>query len=162
MRKAEVRVGFVRDVLVARWWVAFVQLVGDRQFAAVGLVLVAALGSFCTSLGLEWEDESDVLDGVDAEAVLEHFAADAGVDGGEGDDVGVVVERQEGGEGEDWSGSEGRGSEDNPLTDEEQQPKRGPAKRAKRRSDASPEPKKKKAKKRKKGDAIDDLFAGLL
>ncbi|KAF2434751.1 hypothetical protein EJ08DRAFT_693254 [Tothia fuscella] len=149
LRKAELRVVFLRDILVGEWWVAFTGLCGDRQFGVLGVVLVAALGGFCRGVGIEWDGlgEGDV--DVDVEGVLEGYVKEMDGDKGDkglGDDVGVLVER-----GEDEV-------EDVRKVDEQDKQQ---AVSTKRKAETSPKGKK-KIKKRKKGDAIDDLFAGLL
>lgn len=174
----EQRLDLWRDVLVPKWQYAFSQIVADKQFAALGLVLMAVLAELCRIFGLTTAYED--LGQAEVERVLERFADEAW--DGEGpatgnwnraEDVGEVISRDA-----EMNGiqqvSETGGTSTQPLTtppasDQRAQmierttdPSEGyPKTRTKTFPEHRIERKPTKAKKRKKGDAIDDLFSGL-
>jgi ribonuclease MRP protein subunit RMP1 len=164
--RAEQRLHIWADVLVSKWFAAFSQVVANKRFATLGLVLCAALGRLCKITGVLEMIEEDA--GGDVKRLLIDFADGEGESalrtfdkqvnemddaGRESDDIGVVIERDD--------------------TAESVEPLGFTAKDAlKRAHDQSlhalgeepiPSKKKKKSKgaKGKQGDAIDDIFAEL-
>jgi ribonuclease MRP protein subunit RMP1 len=164
--RVEQRLNFWAEVLVPKWFAAFSQVVADKRFAALGLVLCAALARLCKITGvlerIEESADEDMRGALSKFAFVETGQALLGFDehmnemevaGEESDDVGIVIERGD--------------IEENP------EPAIGTGKdeweRVHRQvshgleEDAVP-PKtteRSKRKKGRKGDAIDDIFAGL-
>lgn len=143
------RLGFWKDVMVARWQHAFSQVVADGRFSVLGLVLIAVLAETCRIVGIitEFEDMGQR----EVEKVLEEFgreewgAEEKTQDAQGGEDFGEVIRRDE-----------------QPTVNLKPSPplvaSPPPAKTQKKRT-LDPEPKPPKKKKRKKGgDAIDDIF----
>lgn len=166
--------GLWRTVVVRKWFGGFSQLVGDNQFAVLGLVLLGCLGRVCEVTGVT---EQMVEDGEDIGVELRGFAEVKEVDellgGIEGDDVGVPIER----DGNDDLGEAIRREDRDALVEDEDsisvraeesipilQAKVKPKKRKPQESPGiETPPKKAKTKKaKKKRDTIDDLFSGLL
>jgi ribonuclease MRP protein subunit RMP1 len=162
--RVEQRIQLWADVLVPKWFSAFSQVVADKRFAALGLVLLAALGRLCKITGVLERIEEGADE--DVRLALAKFAEedggrallgfDAHVDkmeeDGEGpDDIGIVVRRVDNEEvteitvdaGDDGPEKRLRGRT-SPVLEEEDIPL-----------------KKKKKTRSKKGDVIDDIFAGL-
>lgn len=143
------RLGFWKDVMVARWQHAFSQVVADGRFSVLGLVLIAVLAETCRIVGITAEFE-DMGQG-EVEKVLEEFgreewgAEEKTQDAQGGEDFGEVIRRDE-----------------QPTVDLKSPPRLGASPllaRTQKKRTLDPEPKPPKKKKRKKGgDAIDDIF----
>ena len=155
---------FIRDVLLARCYIAFSTVVRDTQFAALGVVLMAMLARIGREVGLP-ENTLDI------EVVRGVSLRQTGVDTGE------LVERE-------WSGSKsnravklGGGSERGKGDgDSEEMTDGGRPVEERSREDTTVfdvevhtdsadtviESKRKEKKKNGKKSAIDDLFAGLV
>lgn len=85
------RVRFMKEGVVVKGWVGFGRLVGDRQFAQVGLGLVGVLGGVSMVLGglvPDMDGEMEGMEGVEGE--------NEGVEYGEGEvDIGDVIQRED-------------------------------------------------------------------
>lgn len=155
----ERRVAFLEDVLMEKCYLAFSQLVADNQYAALGLMLVgtlARIGKVIAPLRVERTlDGEEVVDGGKHE----------GAEGQEVLDLGEVVQREEvgdekGGKGEKQSED---ADEDAAALKKSKKKKRFlPADGARGSVMEDSIVTKRPKKKRKKGDAFDDLFAGLV
>ena len=162
---------FWREQLVWRWWRAFETVVGDVQFAPLGLVLLACLGEVCGVLGMvvglgedSMEEQIGVeKDGEDCGGL--RASGEEKVDlrvgfGEEGMDVGVSVER---GREVEWDlvddeetyASSIPGRQKAEFTHEEKQG------RKRRLQEASKETAARNRRRKKPTDAIDELFSGL-
>jgi ribonuclease MRP protein subunit RMP1 len=162
--RADQRMQLWADVLVPKWFAAFSQIVADKRFAALGLVLLAALGRMCKITGVLERIEEGADE--DVRLALAKFADgeggralrgfDAHVNemeevGEESDDVGTVVARVEDEESAEFMVDAGDGA-----------PKTGLHERASPVLEVEGvAPKRKRKTRSKKGDAIDDIFAGL-
>jgi ribonuclease MRP protein subunit RMP1 len=141
---------FLREWLLPRCWVAFSGLVGDNQYAALGLMLLGTLARLGRVLGLDLK--SEVADeGVDVggEQGREESVVELGHESGWVDeDCGVPVAREEMVKIEETQSKESERAHE--KTDGETvilKAEKPPA----------------KVKRRKKNlDAIDELFSGLL
>lgn len=143
--------------MVVKWEAAFRGLVGDGQFAVLGVVLLGVLGRVVRVLGVLGRMKGRNLAVVDQE--------DLGI-GEVGEDLGTVVERAMGGEfGEVVERDEHEGEteddvrapvETNAQPSEEFQDTRSTAPTPRSKPCSST-----KKKRKRTGDAIDDLFAGL-
>jgi ribonuclease MRP protein subunit RMP1 len=161
--RVEQRLQLWADVLVSKWFSAFSQILADKRFAALGLVLLAALGRLASITGVleRIEDGADE----DVRRALEEFAQGEGgralrsfeddvreigdVEGS--DDIGIVVERAKIEEDIELMADTVHDNKPTDATETEQ-------------SLAYEEkalPSKKKRKKSKSGDAIDGIFARL-
>ncbi|KAK5166198.1 RNase MRP subunit [Saxophila tyrrhenica] len=94
------RLNLWQEVLVPKWHHAFSQLVADSRFAVLGVVLLAALSQTCQILGITEAFED--LGQAEAEKAIEKFGQEYWVDGfqaagrgSDGEDLGVVVAREE-------------------------------------------------------------------
>lgn len=151
-----------QDVMVAKWFQAFSQVVADGRFAVLGLVLTAVLSDVSRILGIISAYEG--LAQAEVEKVLDKFAKETW-DGAAmskqlgtvlpsfeaNEDVGELVARSSVARGLSESPSLAH-KEPDPPTSRQLPPKRKPDEE---RSAA------RKSKKRRKGNAIDDLFSGL-
>jgi hypothetical protein len=164
---------FWREQLVWRWWRAFELVVGDVQFAHLGLVLLACLGEVCGVLGIVVGMEKDGVEegmGVerDEEAsgvlrIAEEENVDLGVGlGDKGVDVGVSIERGTEGERDLVKEQEtyastilGRRKAD--FTNEEKQGRKRSLPEGFKKSTSATRNRKRK----KPVDTIDELFSGL-
>ena len=167
MRKVELRLQWWADVVVEKWYCAFVGLIGDKQFAVLGLTLLAALGRAVQVLNVQEKMEDrgdgggmkqDLTDAarrqgkeydVERDAVVVDHDLGVPVErtddaSGEGDDIGVAVSRDmvESQNGEKEIPSR---REDEDEVDEAS-------------SKSTPAKTRSSKKKRKRGDEIDDLF----
>lgn len=152
----ERRAAFLEDVLMEKCYVAFGGLVADNQYAALGLMLVGTLARVRRVVrplrGKERDEEG-------SEGRMEGLVVKGGQDA---QDIGEVVRREE--------LVEGQGPDTADLEEEDNSALKRP--KAKKRSVTAEEakvstvedsiPSKRPKKKRKKGDALDDLFAGLV
>jgi ribonuclease MRP protein subunit RMP1 len=157
----ERRVTFLVDVLMERCYVAFGQLVADNQYAALGLMLMGCLARLRRVLGLlRGNRDRDSVDDRDGHGVdkrdLEGELKD-------GMDAGEVVRREE------VVGEEGHEKIDDEDEEEGTSLKKAKAKKLSIPAEEEqtsvaedPTATKRPKKKRKKGDAFDDLFAGLV
>lgn len=144
------------DVYVVRWYGAFSQLVAERRFAALGIVLLGVLARVCALLGVAGEAAAaagDVRGGCkesQQEEVMDSRDEEV--------DVGVVVRRENVGILEEDPNDDDRGSTEVSEDDEagELVERRG---RSRQRIER--EKRTKKAKKRKPGNSIDDIFSVL-
>ncbi|XMA12413.1 hypothetical protein WAI453_005204 [Rhynchosporium graminicola] len=156
----EERVGFMKEWVVPKCYLAFSNVIADNQYAALGLMIMATLARVQTllkSLDKESESESENGDpdlppsaakGLDAESV----------DIARGTDLGEVVSREdvvdmEEDDGVDIKRLKKKKKKRERVEDE------GEAESA---AGVAATPAKRPKKKRKKGDAFDDLFAGLI
>lgn len=162
-----------RVVVVRKWFGSFSQLVGDNQFAVLGLVLLGCLGRVCELIGVTEmmieEGDDDVGEALKGFAKGEEEVAD--LVGVVDDDVGVPIKRHGG---DDIGETVMRVEEDVPVEDEnvyaivEETAHKVKPKKRKTQDSAiiavvETPPKKAKTKKaKKKRDTIDDLFSGLL
>ena len=154
---------------------AFTQVVQDKQFSALGLVLVAELARVCRLIGIvdddkaaggefvvEEEDEAPLREQQRAVVVVERPGFFRLPDD---DDVGEVVERMPETKGllgdDERVEKTGESAVAVDSAFEHNTMMRGPAAAAKSITRASSEHKKKSSGKVKKGNAIDDLFRGL-
>lgn len=143
------RIGFWKDVMVARWQHAFSQVVADGRFSVLGLVLVAALAETCRIVGITAEFEE--MGQGEVEKVLEEFGREQ---------WGAEEKTEEALGGEDF-GEVIRRDQQPPVSLKPSSPTEAsqPAARMQKKRTLDPEPKPSKKKKRKKGgDAIDDIF----
>ena len=165
----------VREMLLRGCWRAFGGLVGDSQFAGLGVVLVGVLAEVGACVGLPKEKErmqevmatSVRVTGVKRGEVVER------VYGGGDEDLGVLVGREEETattrqEGQDEVATESHGGGDQ-VKELDRVTEEGKAKgagvgaesTATTLSSKATEAREKKKKRRKKGNAIDDIFAGF-
>jgi ribonuclease MRP protein subunit RMP1 len=167
--RAEKRLQLWADVLVSKWFAAFSQVIADKRFAALGLVLCAALGTLCKVTGVleRIEDGADEdirsalanfangEDGKGLRGFVEHVNRTEDAEEGN-DDVGVVIERRD--------VRRNVKPIDGPREDAQNRPY-GQISPTSEEEEGEPVPQKfQKTNKRaraKKGDAIDDIFAGL-
>jgi ribonuclease MRP protein subunit RMP1 len=152
----ERRVEFLEDHLVPRAYLAFSQLVADNQYAALGLMLVGTLArvrKVIAPLRGDSEMGDEMIEGKRLEG--------PGVK--EGQDFGEVVKRDE---------IIGKAASKDQQLDDEEREDTATLQQSKKRYNATEEAKespvqdsttmKRPKKKRKKGDAFDELFAGLV
>jgi ribonuclease MRP protein subunit RMP1 len=141
------RLRYLKERLVPRCWIAFSGVVGDNQYAALGLMLVGTLGRLGRVVG--WEGEGEVVDvKVDVSKVQEMGRREGeDVHAGE-EDLGVPLLREE------------------VMQTEEAQTKEDEKKDMRSESEAvSAETEKlpaKKKRKKKHHDPIDELFSSLI
>jgi len=145
------RLRYLKERLIPRCWIAFSGVVGDNQYAALGLMLVGTLGRLGRVVGWEGEGEGEgeVVDvKVDVSQVQE-MGRQEGEDMHAGEeDLGVPLLREE------------------IMQTEEAQIKEDEKKHMRSESEAvSAETEKlpaKKKRKKKHRDAIDELFSSLI
>jgi hypothetical protein len=156
------RTAMWQEVLIQKWQQAFSQLVADGRFAVLGIVLIAALAQICMVTGITADIEQ--LGQMEVEKVLAEFAKeDWGLGTGlnpvaGAEDIGQLVTREEVRPVHPRQ-STNIDSKAN-VFGHKSTPKAGSALYEKQSH--SPAPMSKPRKRRKKGDAIDDLFSGLL
>jgi len=153
----EARVAFLEDVLIGRCWLAFSQLVADNQYAALGLMLVGTLARARRVI--------EPLRG-EREVLVEEGRIEESLKGNEVLDLGEVIKR------EDIVGSDLRNESRPAEEDEGDDAAQSRKSKKKKRSMTMEKPEspltedltvtKRHKKRRKKGDAFDDLFAGLV
>jgi ribonuclease MRP protein subunit RMP1 len=145
----EERVRFLRERLIPRCWVAFSGVVGDNQYAALGLMLLGTLGRLGRVVG--WEgDEQGMVEVVDVRVDVGQ-AREMGRREDEdvhAEDLGVPLLREE------------------VMQTEEAQTKENEKKHVRSESEAVSVETDKLAAKKKPGkkhrDAIDELFSSLI
>lgn len=163
-----------RTVIVRKWFGSFSQLVGDNQFAVLGLVLLGCLGRVCEVTGITEqmvEEGEDV--GVELRGFIEGQEVEKALGGSEGD-IGVPIPRDGDSDLGEAVMREGEvvlvkdEGEVSTMLEEGSIPiihtKAKPKKRKLQDSseDGTPQKATRKTKKMaKKKDAIDDLFSGL-
>jgi ribonuclease MRP protein subunit RMP1 len=146
----EKRTRFLREWLLPRCWEAFSGLVGDNQYAALGLMLLGALARLGRVLGLDLKAEKAAGElNVGSEASREENMAVLGNEGVRVDeDLGVPLAREE------------------IVETAEAQTKQNEKENARLQGEAAVvETEKlppKKKRKKKHYDAIDELFSGLV
>jgi ribonuclease MRP protein subunit RMP1 len=146
----EKRTSFLREWLLPRCWEAFSGLVGDNQYAALGLMLLGALARLGRVLGLDLKAEEAAGEpNVGHEASREENMAVLGHEGVRVDeDLGVPLAREE------------------IVETAEAQKKQNEKENARSQGEAAVveteklPPRKKRKKKHR--DAIDELFSGLV
>jgi ribonuclease MRP protein subunit RMP1 len=152
----EARVTFLEDVLIEKCYLAFSRLVADNQYAALGLMLLGILARVKRVI--------EPLRG-ERDEVMEEVRNEEGLKGDEVLDFGEVIQREE-------ILDLGRVNEDRPAEEDEENDAASSNSKKKKRSMTTEEAIapvaedsniiKQLKKKRKKGDAFDDLFAGLV
>jgi ribonuclease MRP protein subunit RMP1 len=147
---AEKNIAFLRERVLPRCWVAFSGVVADNQYAALGLMLMAALGRLGRLLGLDVK-AAEAVEAVDASGeVVQEEEMGRGLIGAVQveEDLGVLLLREE------------------VMRTEEAQNNEIEKKYTRPKSEAVlVETEKLPAKKRrmkKQLDAIDELFSGLI
>lgn len=131
--------------MVAKWHLAFSQLIADQRFSALGLFLMGTLAEVCGIVGIlkELEEKGDE----EVRMAIEAFGEE---------EMGVAITREEEVRN---SGGEDQGEvvfrteievENQPLGDAERQSEKQVAR--------SEKPKRKKKRKREGGDVMDDIF----
>jgi hypothetical protein len=164
MGKLEVRLKWWADVMVERWWRAFQGVVGDKQFAVLGVVLMAVLGRVVVVLGvlerLEVEGDDEGVGMVEQlKSAAKTMGGNAGAPGLE-HDLGVPLDRHD----DARDDTEDIGvvvSRDGDIEMEDHDVKELKTATATTATKVTTTKAKSTKKKRKGGDEIDDLFAGL-
>ncbi|KAL9080276.1 MAG: hypothetical protein Q9157_000926 [Trypethelium eluteriae] len=175
--KMQQRLSWWQNGLIKKWWIAFTHVLALNQFAQLGLFLIATLAriSRLTGLTAALEQAADA----ETEALITRFATEEihnppGVAGdSDGEDIGEIVQRhvpRSPNKGRDLTTAPsnlGDGANIDPhenqtneaLYQEDQTPSL-PGQKRKFTIPVTPSASKKKM--RKTGNAIDDLFSGLL
>ncbi|KAH7321473.1 hypothetical protein BKA65DRAFT_81466 [Rhexocercosporidium sp. MPI-PUGE-AT-0058] len=165
----EERVEFLEVWVLPRCFLAFSNVVADNQYAALGLMLMATLARVrrvLRGLGREKanQDGNENEGGRDAdvkEVLLAEQVADA-----RATDLGEVVSREEvvdiAGEDEGIEVKKSKKKKRRERVEEDGEAESGAGTGVGDGVGASATPAKRPKKKRKKGDAFDDLFAGLI
>jgi len=167
---------FWRERLVWKWWGAFEMVVGDVQFAPLGVVLLACLGEVCGVLGVtvglgkgrveegievEQDEKGDGVVRVDG-GEKEYVDATLGEDGV---DVGVRVERGHDEDGDlveekDAYASTAPKRQKREFKHEKNQGRKRPLPEQPDAFEKST-PVARNKRRKKPADAIDELFSGL-
>ncbi|GIZ47308.1 hypothetical protein CKM354_001040300 [Cercospora kikuchii] len=139
------RLDFWREILVAKWHLAFSQLIADQRFSALGLFLMGTLAEVCGIVGIskELEEKGDeevrmAIEAFEEEMMGVAITREEEVRNFGGEDQGEVVFRT------------GIEVENQPLGNAEWQSEKKVAR--------SEKAKKKKKRKREGGDVMDDIF----
>ncbi|KIW09491.1 uncharacterized protein PV09_00369 [Verruconis gallopava] len=180
-RRANKRLDFWAETMVSRWHQAFRQLIGDTQFAVIGLTLLAVLGSVVNildvlprmqrlhsvlfdkslreakkrriDLKLNLSDALETMETAhdDTGLVVERDASDVDMK-----DIGTLVERKT-----EFETSKDATSAPTEQIDSASESSRAFTTKSTKRASIKKE-KGSTMKRKKGGDEIDDLFAGLL
>jgi ribonuclease MRP protein subunit RMP1 len=176
MERLNKRIVFWMDALVVKWYAAFSQLIGDTQFAVIGLTLVAVVGRVVKVLGLLSKMKKDGSSGAMGDtfrrAVERNIGSDYEVLGVVNDDMRLLIERPgvtaDNVDMADFGVAISRDDDGNILTENEPQHDKGeqqtqcPIDNAVSSHSQAQTRKRATRKKRKRGDEIDDIFAGLI
>ena len=167
LQNAEKRIKFWADVLLERWYAAFMQLIGDQQFGVLGITLLAVLAYVVDVLDLlekmtDVDSKEAVRDGLQEATRRQRDQQDKRVQLlDESHDLGVSVQRDV--EAEQNMADIGTAVSRDAIhkTNLQRLGEEGPQEFL----DAPgtpPAAKTTKKKRKRKGDEIDDLFSGLL
>jgi ribonuclease MRP protein subunit RMP1 len=142
------------DIYVAKWYRAFSQIVAERQFAQIGVVLLVTLGKACSILGITEALQERGQEELER-ALLEYSKREEAVSSnllsitGDDHDLGMVIERENAGHVE---ATRSRNRSGDPRL--QGRPKRKQEESPKKLSTA-------KRRRKKNGNAIDDIFGDL-
>ncbi|OCK84782.1 hypothetical protein K432DRAFT_288122 [Lepidopterella palustris CBS 459.81] len=93
------RLSFWEEFLTFEWYLSFSQLVANGQFAAIGVVLLATLARVCALLGITRSylerPGKKVKTEIESLAIGEALKVSGQMEAAEGEDEGVVVQREE-------------------------------------------------------------------
>jgi ribonuclease MRP protein subunit RMP1 len=167
-RDLEVRLAFLREQVVPKAYLAFSAVVADNQYAALGLMLMGTLAQLCSVIGLGTPAEADVADSTQRIPAVSKIGKDATNSPRPDTDFGEVISREELRRMRANNSShpaaahlQGNQSTSEETKDDELTKKRSITEIEPSLSSAA-DSKPPKKKKKRRGDALDDVFAGLV